>query len=222
MLAVTISKFLLFLAKAVRNRAQSQSAVHSFCTYMWFHRAECMRRLSSRLRQCPNLPACSGSSVHNHHRVTPILQGHLFKGFRLPKRAVTLRVYGYHLCRSHCKIRWEYREWAVASFSVWFIVPLGVIRGVTVLRVISLEENSDNSEKQNVTENSADTVKKKGKGRSFSLHDLSQRMLATDAWLDSALFHTSQWLGAFFSGILRLHAPLRTARGYQVHRGARF
>ncbi|GHB19603.1 penicillin-binding protein 1A [Pseudovibrio japonicus] len=73
-----------------------------------------------------------------------------------------------------------------------------------------MEENSDNSEKQNVTENSADTVKKKGKGRSFSLHDLSQRMLATDAWLDSALFHTSQWLGAFFreySAFMRRFAP---------------
>lgn len=73
-----------------------------------------------------------------------------------------------------------------------------------------MEENSDNSEKQNVTENSADTVKKKGKGRSFSLHDLSQRMLATDAWLDSALFHSSQWLGAFFreySAFMRRFAP---------------
>ncbi|QUS57237.1 transglycosylase domain-containing protein [Pseudovibrio brasiliensis] len=61
-----------------------------------------------------------------------------------------------------------------------------------------MEENSDNSEKQNVTENSAEKVKKKGKERSFTLQDLSQRMLATDAWLDSALWHTSQFLGVFF------------------------
>ncbi|WP_244277885.1 transglycosylase domain-containing protein, partial [Pseudovibrio sp. W74] len=61
-----------------------------------------------------------------------------------------------------------------------------------------MEENSDNSEKQNVTENSAENVKKKGKERSFTLQDLSQRMLATDAWLDSALWHTSQFFGVFF------------------------
>ncbi|SDQ88660.1 penicillin-binding protein 1A [Pseudovibrio sp. Tun.PSC04-5.I4] len=43
-------------------------------------------------------------------------------------------------------------------------------------------------------------MNKKREGRSSTLHDLSQRMLATDAWLDSAIWRGTQFLGVFFRG----------------------
>lgn len=60
-----------------------------------------------------------------------------------------------------------------------------------------MEENSDNAQKQTSSQESADQTPKTRRGKRFSLHGLSEKMLATDAWLDSALFHSSQAIGGF-------------------------